>query len=97
MIKGKKVIVVMPAYNAALTLEKTYNEIDFDIVDDVVLVDDNSPDNTVEVAKNLGISYNQSRNLNKEFTSISQNSDNIFITTKINESIKKIYYYGHFH
>jgi len=42
---------------------------------------------TGDLAKNLGISYNQSRNLNKEFTSISQNSDNIFVTTKnLNES-----------
>ncbi|CAG0951447.1 MAG: glycosyltransferase family 2 protein [Bacteroidetes bacterium] len=55
MINGKKVIVVLPAYNAELTLEKTYSEIPFDIVDDVVLVDDRSKDNTVEVGKKLGI------------------------------------------
>jgi len=67
MIKGKKVVVVMPAYNAALTLEKTYKEIDFDIVDDVVLVDDNSPDNTVEVAKNLGIKYVIKHDRNKGY------------------------------
>ena len=42
MIHEKKVIVVLPAYNAAKTLEKTYNEIDFNVVDDVILVDDNS-------------------------------------------------------
>ncbi|MEK0440754.1 MAG: hypothetical protein RLZZ504_1670, partial [Bacteroidota bacterium] len=40
MIHGKKVVVVLPAYNAALTLEQTYREIPFDLVDDVVLVDD---------------------------------------------------------
>ncbi|MFT6209678.1 MAG: glycosyltransferase involved in cell wall biosynthesis [Bacteroidia bacterium] len=57
MINGKKVIVVLPAYNAAQTLETTYNEIPFDIVDDVVLVDDASPDNTVEVGKRLGIKH----------------------------------------
>lgn len=57
MIKGKKVIVVLPAYNAALTLEKTYNEIPFDIVDDVVLVDDKSKDDTVEVASKIGIKH----------------------------------------
>lgn len=57
MYKGKKVIVVLPAYRAALTLEKTYREIPFDIVDEVVLVDDRSPDNTVEVARNLGIKH----------------------------------------
>ena len=51
MIHGKKVVVVLPAYNAAKTLEKTYNEIDFNVVDDVILVDDNSKDDTVEVAK----------------------------------------------
>ncbi len=57
MIKNKKVVVVMPAYNAAQTLEKTYNEIPFDIVDEVILVDDCSSDNTVEVAKSLGVNH----------------------------------------
>jgi len=57
MINNKKVIIVLPAYNAALTLEKTYNEIPFDIVDDVVLVDDMSKDDTVEVAKRIGIRH----------------------------------------
>ncbi len=57
MYKNKKVIVVMPAYKAALTLEKTYREIPFDLVDDVILVDDHSPDNTSEVAKSLGIKH----------------------------------------
>lgn len=57
MINGKKIIVVLPAYNAALTLKKTYDEIPFDIVDDVVLVDDHSKDNTSEVARNIGIKH----------------------------------------
>ena len=57
MIHGKKIVVVLPAYNAALTLKKTYEEIPFDIVDDVVLVDDNSKDNTVEVAHSVGIKH----------------------------------------
>jgi glycosyltransferase involved in cell wall biosynthesis len=57
MIKNKKVIVVLPAYNAALTLEKTYSEIPFDVVDEVVLVDDASKDDTVEVAKKIGIKH----------------------------------------
>lgn len=57
MINGKKLVVVLPAYNAALTLEKTYREIPFDIVDEVVLVDDYSKDNTIEVAKKLGINH----------------------------------------
>lgn len=57
MLKNKKVVVVMPAYNAALTLQKTYKEIDFSIVDEVILVDDHSPDNTMEVARDLGITH----------------------------------------
>jgi len=57
MINGKKVAVIMPAYNAGKTLEKTYNEIPFDIVDDVILTDDRSTDDTVEVAKRLGIQH----------------------------------------
>jgi glycosyltransferase involved in cell wall biosynthesis len=57
MFNNKKVIVVMPAYRAALTLERTYREIPFDLVDDVILVDDASPDNTVEVARQLGIRH----------------------------------------
>ena len=55
MLKGKKIIVVMPAYNAARTLEQTYREIPADIVDEVILVDDCSSDDTVEVARALGI------------------------------------------
>lgn len=57
MINDKKIVVVLPAYNASETLEQTYREIPFDIVDDVVLVDDASPDNTVEVGKKLGIKH----------------------------------------
>ena len=57
MYLGQKVIVVLPAYRAALTLEKTYSEIPFDLVDDVVLVDDKRPDNTVEVARRIGIKH----------------------------------------
>lgn len=57
MLHNKKIVVVLPAYNAAKTLEKTYNEIPFDIVDDVVLVDDNSPDDTIKVAERLGIKH----------------------------------------
>lgn len=55
MYKGKKVMVVLPAYNAHRTLEKTYKEIPFDWVDDVILCDDASQDGTVELAKKLGI------------------------------------------
>jgi glycosyltransferase involved in cell wall biosynthesis len=55
VILGKKVVVVMPAYNAEKTLLKTYQEIDRQIVDDVVLVDDASRDRTAELAKELGL------------------------------------------
>lgn len=57
MINQKKIIVVLPAYNAGKTLSDTYNEIPFDIVDDVILVDDNSSDNTQDIAKELGINH----------------------------------------
>jgi len=56
MINNKTITVVLPAYNAEKTLEKTYREIPFDIVDHVILVDDRSRDRTPEVAKALGIS-----------------------------------------
>lgn len=57
MYKGKKVIVVLPAYNAALTLEKTYQEIPFDLVDEVILCDDASSDNTSALATSIGIDH----------------------------------------
>jgi glycosyltransferase involved in cell wall biosynthesis len=53
--EGKRVIVVMPAYNAAKTLERTYADIPHGLVDHVILVDDVSHDETVEVARNLGL------------------------------------------
>jgi glycosyltransferase involved in cell wall biosynthesis len=57
MILGKKLVVVLPAYNAAQTLQSTYNEIPMDIVDEIVLVDDASSDNTAEFAQKLGINH----------------------------------------
>ncbi|MAO32009.1 MAG: glycosyl transferase family 2, partial [Crocinitomicaceae bacterium] len=57
MLNGKKICIVLPAYNAAETLEKTYNEIPFDIVDDVVLVDDASSDETSKKAEEIGIKH----------------------------------------
>ncbi len=57
MYLNQKVIVVLPAYNAELTLEKTYKEIPFDIVDELVLVDDASKDNTSDLARKLGIQH----------------------------------------
>lgn len=55
MLDGKKIIVVMPAYNAARTITATYNEIPRSIVDEVLVVDDHSFDNTAMVASNLGL------------------------------------------
>jgi glycosyltransferase involved in cell wall biosynthesis len=57
MLNNKKIIVILPAYNAGKTLEKTYQEIPFDIVDDVILTDDFSNDNTIVVAKKIGIQH----------------------------------------
>jgi len=55
MFSGQKIFDVMPAYNAAKTLERTYNEVPMDIVDEVLLVDDGSHDDTIELSKQLGI------------------------------------------
>lgn len=55
MINDKKIVVVLPAYNAERTLEQTYKEIPFEIVDEVILVDDKSKDKTVQKARELGI------------------------------------------
>ncbi len=57
MINNKSITVVLPAYNAAKTLEQTFREIPFDIVDNVILVDDRSSDDTVKVAMDLGIKH----------------------------------------
>ena len=57
MIGKNKIVVILPAYNAEKTLEATYNEIPFDIVDEVILVDDRSIDKTLDVAEKLGIKH----------------------------------------
>lgn len=67
MINNKKVVVVLPAYNAAKTLEITYSEIDFNLVDEVILVDDLSKDKTIEVAKQLGINHIVEHQRNKGY------------------------------
>lgn len=67
MINNLKVVAVLPAYNAAKTLEKTYNEIPMDIVDSVILCDDNSVDETVEVAKSIGIKHIVTHEVNKGY------------------------------
>jgi glycosyltransferase involved in cell wall biosynthesis len=67
MIDGKKLVIVLPAYNAELTLKKTYGEIPFSIVDEVVLVDDKSSDRTVEVARQLGVSHVTRHDVNRGY------------------------------
>lgn len=57
MYKNKKVVVVMPAYNASSTIEQTFNEIPQDIVDEIILCDDKSLDNTIDVAQTIGITH----------------------------------------
>ena len=57
MINNKKIIVVMPAYNAVKTLEKTYCDLPFDIVDEVILVDDCSSDETSKKALDIGFKH----------------------------------------
>lgn len=67
MIKGKKLVVVLPAYNAEKTLQKTYDEIPFDIVDEVILVDDKSKDSTVKLAEKIGIKHIIVHDINKGY------------------------------
>lgn len=67
MIENKKITVVLPAYNAEKTLEQTYHEIPFDIVDEVILVDDNSSDETIRIAEKLGIKHIISHAENKGY------------------------------
>src|SRR5437773_5099317 len=64
MLNGKKVVVVMPAYNAFRTLRQTYNEVPLEVVDEVLLVDDASSDETVALARELGLTtFLHERNL----------------------------------
>lgn len=67
MIDGKKIVVVLPAFNAASTLKPTYDEIDFGLVDEVILVDDLSNDNTVKIARELGIHHIIEHEVNKGY------------------------------
>lgn len=67
MLNNKKIIVVLPAYNAAKTIEKTVAEIPFDIVDEVILTDDFSNDDTIEIAKKIGIQHIISHDTNKGY------------------------------
>jgi len=65
MYLGKRVAIVLPAYNAALTLERTYAEIPLDLVDDIILVDDHSKDDTMGVGERLGIKHRIRHEVNK--------------------------------
>lgn len=67
MYNTKKVVVVMPAYNAGKTIEKTFAEIPFPLVDEVILCDDASKDDTVDVAKKLGIKHIIVHDVNKGY------------------------------
>jgi glycosyltransferase involved in cell wall biosynthesis len=67
MINGKKIAVVLPAYNAAKTLQITFEEIDLTVVDEIILVDDRSSDETIEVARSLGIKHIIEHNVNRGY------------------------------
>jgi len=67
MINNKKIVVVLPAYNAEKTLETTYNEIPFEIVDEVILTDDLSSDKTVNEAERIGIKHIIKHDVNKGY------------------------------
>ena len=61
MYKGKKIVVVMPAYNAERTLEQTYRDIPKGIVDEILVIDDHSHDKTVDVCRSLGLKVSGSQ------------------------------------
>lgn len=67
MYKNLKIVAVLPAYNAAATLEKTYKEIPMDLVDEVILCDDASKDNTVDLANQLGVNHIIAHETNKGY------------------------------
>ncbi|MBL7885531.1 MAG: glycosyltransferase family 2 protein [Flavobacterium sp.] len=67
MLNNQKIIVVLPAYNAAKTLEKTVSEIPLDLVDEIILTDDFSNDNTIEIAQKLGIQHIIAHDTNKGY------------------------------
>lgn len=67
MLNNKKIIVVLPAFNAEKTLSQTFDEIPHQIVDDVILVDDNSSDKTILIAEKLGIKHILRHNSNKGY------------------------------
>jgi glycosyltransferase involved in cell wall biosynthesis len=67
MYQDKRIVVVLPAYNASATIKKTYDEIPFDVVDEVVLVDDASKDETIKMAMEIGIKHIVAHQSNKGY------------------------------
>jgi len=67
MINNKKIIVVLPAYNAAKTLQRTFEEIPFDVVDEVIITDDFSHDETISIANKIGIQHILEHDENKGY------------------------------
>jgi glycosyltransferase involved in cell wall biosynthesis len=63
VLNEKRIVVVMPAYNAARALHQTYEELPFDIVDEVLLVDDSSSDETVSLARGLNVTTFQHKKI----------------------------------
>ena len=61
MLNGKKIVVILPAYNAEKTIEKTYQDIPKELVDEILVVDDSSSDRTIEIAKKLKAGWDFSR------------------------------------
>ena len=76
MLNNKKIIVVLPAYNAAKTLQETYKEIPFDMVDEVILVDDASNDGTVEVAKKIATKQEEIDKLSADIANLDKDIQN---------------------
>ena len=67
MINGKRLVIIMPAFNASKTLKNTYSDIPHHVVDDIILVDDKSSDNTIEIAKELKIQHIIAHDINKGY------------------------------
>lgn len=67
MLANKKIVVVMPAYNSAATLQRTYEELPLDIVDEVIVVDDLSEDSTAEIARQIGVTHVFEHQVNKGY------------------------------
>src|SRR5690606_14816091 len=67
MINGKRLVILMPAYNASKTLKNTYTDIPHHVVDEIILVDDKSSDNTIQIARELNIQHIIAHSENKGY------------------------------